>query len=98
MEFAANGELFDYVAESGPFSEPESRFFLHKMLIALDHLHSKGYCNRDIKPENIFFGDQYVLKLSDMGFSTFIKGKKGDGKLQDFSFGTPGYIAPEILL
>ena len=35
LEYAEGGELFDYVAETGKFSEPEARFFFHQLIDAL---------------------------------------------------------------
>jgi len=82
------------VAESGAFSEPVCRFFMSKILSALKHCHDKGYAHRDLKPENIFFGKNFVLKLADFGFTTVMQ---KDQKLFT-ALGTPGYMAPEIML
>jgi len=94
LELALNGEIFDYVAETGCFSEPVCRFFMKRILSALKHCHDKGYAHRDLKPENIFFGENHVLKLADFGFTTMMSGNE---KLLT-ALGTPGYMAPEIML
>ena len=95
IELAPNGELFDYVAETGQFSEPECRFFMSTILQALHHCHKAGYAHRDLKPENIFFGENHVLKLADFGFATLLNGRDGKKKLHT-PLGTQGYMAPEI--
>ncbi|OQV12394.1 putative Membrane-associated tyrosine- and threonine-specific cdc2-inhibitory kinase wee-1.3 [Hypsibius exemplaris] len=35
------------------------------LLMALDHVHKKGYCHFDLKPENIFLDEFRVTKLGD---------------------------------
>ena len=94
LELAPNGEIFDYIAETGAFSEPVCRFFMSRILSALKHCHDKGFSHRDLKPENIFFGKNHIIKLADFGFTTVMN---GDEKLRT-SLGTPGYMAPEIML
>jgi len=90
MEYAENGELFDYVAQTGKFSEPEARFYFHQLIGALEYMHSEGYAHRDIKPENLLLDGEFNLKIADFGFATkdsVSKSKKG----------TYGYMAPEVL-
>lgn len=68
-----------------------------RLLEALAHLESKQIIHRDLKPDNIVFREPKDLShpvLVDLGFATYIK---------DFAYlftrcGTPGYVAPEILL
>lgn len=50
LEYAEGGELFDYIAETGRFSEKVSRTYLHQLLNGLNYMHNKGYAHRDIKP------------------------------------------------
>ncbi len=50
LEYAAGGELFDFVAETGRFSEKVSRTYFHQMMNGIHYMHEKGYAHRDIKP------------------------------------------------
>ena len=52
QEMIAGGELFDYVANSGPFSEDICKYFFKQMLQGVHYIHSKGFSHRDLKPEN----------------------------------------------
>lgn len=90
LEFAEGGELFEYIAETGKFSEKEARFYFHQLIETLEYLHGIGYAHRDLKPENLLFDKNFNLKIADFGFATkqdICKSKKG----------TFGYMAPEIL-
>ena len=95
LEYVGGGELFDFIAETGKFSEKVSRTYFHQMMNGLYHMHSKGFAHRDIKPENILLGRDFVLKLTDFGFSCLLKGKDGSGVLHT-KLGTEGYMAPEV--
>lgn len=90
LEYAENGEVFDYVAQSGKFSEPEARFFFHQLISALEYMHDEGYAHRDIKPENLLLDSQFNLKIADFGFAT-------KDKVSFSKKGTYGYMAPEVL-
>jgi serine/threonine protein kinase len=50
LEYAGGGELFDYVAETGRFSEKVTRTYFHQMMNGLHYMHERGYAHRDIKP------------------------------------------------
>lgn len=90
LEYAENGELFDYVAETGKFSEKEARYYFHQLIDALDYIHKQGYAHRDIKPENILLDDKFNVKLADFGFAT-------KNTIWHTRKGTFGYMAPEVL-
>lgn len=50
LEYAAGGELFDFVAETGRFSEKVTRYYFIQIMSGIHHMHDKGYAHRDIKP------------------------------------------------
>lgn len=39
LELATGGELFDYVATTGKFSEPIARFYFKQLIEGLDYVH-----------------------------------------------------------
>lgn len=51
MEFAAGGELFDYIVAQGMLKEKESRMFFRQILSAVDYCHQNSVIHRDLKPE-----------------------------------------------
>lgn len=87
--------MFDFVADTGKFSEKVSRTYFHQMMNGIHYMHEKGYAHRDIKPENLLLSDTFVLKIADFGFSCLLKGRDGKGVLRT-KLGTEGYMAPEI--
>lgn len=90
LELASGGELFDFIAETGAFTEPVARYFFQQLIEALSYMAANGVCHRDIKPENIMFDSDYNLKLADFGFSSH-QARNQSRK------GTLGYMAPEVI-
>ena len=66
------------------------------MLSAINYCHSHNIVHRDLKPENLLLdrsGDQTRVTIIDFGTAgTFEHGVKMNQK-----YGTPYYIAPEVL-
>ena len=92
MEYADKGDLFDYLRDSGPFSENAARAYFRQLLSALKYLREAGVAHRDIKPENILFDSQFGLKVADFGMAR----ESEQNKPLKSVLGTPGYMAPEI--
>ena len=55
LEFCAGGELFEYVANSGRFSEEVARAYFHQLITGLEYMHANNISHRDLKPENLLF-------------------------------------------
>lgn len=94
------GDLADYVDHPGLGDEGRLAILVH-VVEGLRHLHSRGICHQDLKPENIFVRDlrtwfpelpedglQFVPLIADFG-SVNLAAEK------DIHRGTPPYMAPE---
>lgn len=89
LELCSGGELFDFIAQTGRFTEPVARYYFKQMIEGLDYMHAKGVSHRDIKPENVLLNDEFVLKIADFGFASC----KASNETRR---GTESYMAPEI--
>jgi len=97
MELVDGSELFDRIVDKGFYSEKYSRNIIKQILSAVAYLHSQGIAHRDLKPENLLCsgeGEDEVVKIADFGLSKIFN---EEDKLVT-SCGTPGYVAPEVLL
>lgn len=97
LEIITGGELFDYVFNTGAFSEKICRFYFKQLLKGLHYLHSNGVAHRDLKPENILLDKEFNLRIADFGFAAPLEGREGSGFLRTH-LGTESYMAPEIHL
>jgi len=74
-------------ANHSPFASPEDVARLGVQIAeALAYAHRCGVIHRDVKPSNIFIGENGIAKLGDFGLAN----SAGDG-------GTRRYMAPELL-
>ncbi|MFT7808786.1 death-associated protein kinase 3 [Arapaima gigas] len=97
LELVSGGELFDFLAEKESLTEEEATQFLKQILDGVHYLHSKNIAHFDLKPENIMLLDKNVsnprIKLIDFGIAHKIKA----GNEFKNIFGTPEFVAPEIV-
>jgi len=93
LELATGGELFDFLAFTGPFEDTVARTYMQQMIAGLAHCHSKGIAHRDLKPENLLLDSSFVLKLADFGFANTFNSVQN---VMYTECGTPGYMAPEV--
>jgi serine/threonine protein kinase len=106
MEFCAGGELLavlrkhtDEHARTGdPYSPPkEADAWRAQIFLGLEHLHLRtSLMLRDLKPDNVVIDGHGVAKLTDFGFGK--AGVLAHGWSFGHPLGTPGYIAPEMLI
>jgi len=77
------------------FDEDSARYYAALIVCAFEYLHELGIIYRDLKPENVFLDKSGRAKLGDFGFAKNIE----ESGHQTFTFcGTPGYVAPEMVL
>ncbi|XP_016044407.2 death-associated protein kinase 3 [Erinaceus europaeus] len=97
LELVSGGELFDFLAEKESLTEDEATQFLKQILDGVHYLHSKRIAHFDLKPENIMLLDKDVpnprIKLIDFGIAHKIEA----GNEFKNIFGTPEFVAPEIV-
>jgi len=73
MEFAPGGSLHNFIQDVAPLDPPtadQTTLYLAEAFSAIRHMHSNGYVNRDIKPDNILIDWDGHLKLCDLGLAT----------------------------
>nr|XP_044990934.1 death-associated protein kinase 3 [Jaculus jaculus]XP_044990935.1 death-associated protein kinase 3 [Jaculus jaculus]XP_044990937.1 death-associated protein kinase 3 [Jaculus jaculus] len=97
LELVSGGELFDFLAEKESLTEDEATQFLKQILDGVNYLHTKRIAHFDLKPENIMLLDKNVpnprIKLIDFGIAHKIEA----GNEFKNIFGTPEFVAPEIV-
>ncbi len=62
------------------------------IIVGLEYLHSNSIIHRDIKPQNLVFGSDGYLHITDLGISRQLR----QNNYQDTS-GTPGYMSPQVI-
>uniref|UniRef100_A0A8C3XWR5 Death-associated protein kinase 2 n=2 Tax=Chelydra serpentina TaxID=8475 RepID=A0A8C3XWR5_CHESE len=97
LELVSGGELFDFLAQKESLSEEEATRFIKEILDGVNYLHAKKIAHFDLKPENIMLLDKNIpiphIKVIDFGLAHKIE----DGVEFKNIFGTPEFVAPEIV-
>ena len=94
-EFVKDQTLRDVLDFKRYLSSKESCLVMIQVCDACIHLHSKNIIHRDIKPQNIFYGVDGSVKLSDFGISV-VKDSVLNVNENNKIVGTAQYLSPEI--
>lgn len=110
MEYVEGGDCATLLKTIGPLPSDMARFYFAETVLAVEYLHSYGIVHRDMKPDNLLITALGHIKLTDFGLSkmglmslaTNLYEGYIDSETRQFSdkqvFGTPEYIAPEVIL
>merc|ERR1719474_1408761 len=110
MEYVEGGDCANLLKNMGPFPADMARFYFAETVLAVEYLHSFGIVHRDLKPDNLLITALGHIKLTDFGLSkmglmslaTNLYEGYIDKETKQFSdkqvFGTPEYIAPEVIM
>lgn len=93
MDLMPGGDLRYHLCCNENFSEKVVKFIAACIIVSIEYLNNNGVIHRDIKPENIVIDNKGYFRLTDLGIAMVAR---PDNK--ENTSGTPGYMAPEVIL
>jgi len=98
MELVEGRDLGAYFRDGSVknFSFAQIESIMCQLLSALEEIHGREIVHRDIKPENILITPDGTVKLSDFGFSKYLR--EDPRTDPGYILGTVSYVAPEYYL
>lgn len=104
MELVEGGPVQEENDESTErLSEPVARGIFRQLLLGLKYMHERGVIHGDVKPANLAFGANGIVKLIDFGSSVACK-REWDEEQRRYvvhdellkANGTPAFLPPEV--
>ncbi|HTT92387.1 MAG TPA: serine/threonine-protein kinase [Acidimicrobiales bacterium] len=94
MELLPGGTVWNRFSGQG-FTPPAACATVLAAAAGLQAAHEKSVLHRDVKPENLMFSSEGVLKVTDFGIAKVVGGDSTLATRAGEVLGTPAYIAPE---
>jgi serine/threonine protein kinase len=103
-DYFSSGDIYAQIAGTGKMTSTQVRCLIAELIVALEHVHSKGVIHRDVNPTNILVDEEGHIALADFGISRSF----GEGSTRTHAqncpnpfvtsteCGTPAYNSPEI--
>lgn len=96
LEYAAGGELFDYILAHRYLKERDAARLFAQLISGVWYIHQKKIVHRDLKLENLLLDRQRNVIITDFGFANRFEHRSDD--LMQTSCGSPCYAAPELVI
>jgi len=93
MDLLTGGDLRYHLCKRRTFTEEETKFFISCLLLGLEYIHKNNIIHRDIKPENLVLDENGYVRITDFGVAKICRSDNSSE-----TSGTPGYMAPEVLM
>ena len=93
IEYAAKGELFNYLVEKRRIQNREALQFFQQIVSGIEYCHRHRICHRDLKLENILLDENHNIKIADFGMASL---SVPNTMLKTFC-GSPHYASPEVV-
>ena len=93
MDLLSGGDLRYHISKKKTFTEHETKFFIANLILSLEYIHNQKIIHRDVKPENLVLDSNGYVRLTDFGVA-----KINESDNSSETSGTPGYMAPEVIL
>lgn len=71
MEYVEEGNLYEYLKESGPLSEEVARTHFVNLINSVQYVHDHGIVHMNLRPENLLFNKDLELKITGFTFSNY---------------------------
>lgn len=94
LELCPNQSMNELLKRRKRLHEIEVRYYTNQIISSLEYLHKNRVIHRDLKLGNLFINESMELKLGDFGLAAKLD---FDGERKRTIWGTPNYIAPEVL-
>jgi len=93
MEYCGTENLRKHAKTRGVlgYKQSEARRIFKMIVDGVRHIHSLGFCHRDLKFSNILINPSNEIKIVDFGFAVDARNSLS------MYCGTPCYMAPEII-
>ncbi|KAM9719945.1 microtubule-associated serine/threonine-protein kinase 3 isoform 3-T3 [Menidia menidia] len=110
MEYVEGGDCANLLKNIGSLPVDMARMYFAETVLALEYLHNYGIVHRDLKPDNLLITSMGHIKLTDFGLSKIglmnMTTNLYEGHIEKDTrefidkqvYGTPDYIAPEVIL
>ena len=93
LEYLKGQTLLDKIEYYTKFTVKEACEIVMQLLDAISYTHEHQIIHRDIKPQNIFYLSNGIVKLGDFGIAKNEKEAENHGKI----LGSVHFLAPEVL-